>query len=150
MMLRAAALLSLLPLASLPALAQQTVLGNWQTPTGSIISAYTCREAVCLKILQVEHSAPGTQDVFNPNPSLRSRSLCNLEIGSGFQPDSDKHSADNGHLYDPKSGKTYAGTMTLAGPNTLKLRGYIGVKLFGRSETWTRTNSSPSTCQASS
>jgi uncharacterized protein (DUF2147 family) len=28
--------------------------------------------------------------------------------------------------------------MTLVDRNTLKVRGYIGVSLFGRSDTWTR------------
>lgn len=46
--------------------------------------------------------------------------------------------AEGGTLYDPKSGKTYRGEMTASG-NALALRGYIGLKVFGRTETWTRT-----------
>ncbi len=43
-----------------------------------------------------------------------------------------------GEIYDPNSGNTYKGTMRLIDRNTLKLRGYIGISLFGRSDTWTR------------
>ena len=70
-------------------------------------------------------------DLHNPNPSLRGRPLCGLNIGTGFT-----RSAP-GKLYDPTSGKTYKGSMTLDGAR-LKLRGYVGISLFGRSETWTR------------
>ncbi len=41
-----------------------------------------------------------------------------------------------GTVYDPKSDKTYKGKMWRDGDN-LKLRGYIGISLLGRSSTWT-------------
>ena len=44
-----------------------------------------------------------------------------------------------GKIYDPKSGKTYSGQITQSDTNTLKLRGYIGVSLIGRSTIWTRS-----------
>lgn len=73
----------------------------------------------------------------NPDPALRNRRLQGLTIMTGFT-----HSGDGrwtgGRVYDPNSGKTYKCTVTLLDANTLKLRGYIGVSLFGRSETWTR------------
>jgi uncharacterized protein (DUF2147 family) len=45
---------------------------------------------------------------------------------------------DDGEIYDPKSGKTYSGTITLQGENTLDLRGYVGLPIFGRTSVWTR------------
>ena len=42
----------------------------------------------------------------------------------------------DGTIYDPKSGKTYSCKMTIDG-NKLKIRGYIGISLFGRTEVWT-------------
>jgi uncharacterized protein (DUF2147 family) len=45
-----------------------------------------------------------------------------------------------GDIYDPESGKTYSSYMYLKDRNTLKVRGYVGVSLFGRTETWTRIN----------
>lgn len=38
------------------------------------------------------------------------------------------------------SGKTYSSYMYLKDNNTLKVQGYVGVSLFGRTETWTKTN----------
>ena len=121
------------------------VKGNWRTPTGSTISAYSCGDAVCMKILQLEQGAPGTEDHNNPDATLRSRSLCGLEIGSGFKMNGDGSKADGGTLYDPKDGKTYSGALTANG-DVLKLRGYIGIKLFGRNEEWTRVHEPVDVC----
>ena len=43
-----------------------------------------------------------------------------------------------GRIYDPNSGKTYKGTIRQVDGNTLKFRGYVGISLFGRTETWKR------------
>lgn len=117
----------------------QSVAGNWRTPTGSIVQVYPCGDALCLRVLAIEKTAPGTVDVNNPDPALRSRPLCGLQIGNGFQAKGGDQSAENGQIYDPKSGKTYSSSLATSGTEHLKLRGYVGVKLFGRTEEWTRT-----------
>ena len=76
-------------------------------------------------------------DDLNPDPALRGRPLDGLTIMSGFEYDGDGKWT-NGKIYDPNSGKTYKCTATLINPDTLKIRGFLGVSLFGRSETWTR------------
>ncbi len=45
-----------------------------------------------------------------------------------------------GTIYDPESGKTYSSFMSLKDNSTLKVKGYIGISLFGRTETWKRVN----------
>ena len=45
---------------------------------------------------------------------------------------------NGGWVYDPESGSTYKAEMQLNGPDVLKLRGFIGMSWFGRTETWTR------------
>ena len=76
-------------------------------------------------------------DDLNPDPALRARSLLGITILQGFT-----YAGDGvwkgGTIYDPNSGNTYKSTMTLVDRDTLKVRGYIGVSLFGRSDTWTR------------
>lgn len=80
---------------------------------------------------------PERLDVKNPDLGLRNRKLVGLRFMRDFV-----YSGDNrwtgGTIYDPDSGKTYRGTMTLVDRDTLKLRGYIGLSLFGRTDTWTR------------
>jgi uncharacterized protein (DUF2147 family) len=45
---------------------------------------------------------------------------------------------DEGNIYDPKNGNTYSSTMKLINANSLEVRGYIGVSIIGRTDTWTR------------
>lgn len=120
--------------------------GNWRTPTGSIVTVYRCGEKECLKILQIPAGAPERVDSRNPDRKLQMRSLCGLEIGSGFRVTEDRRSADGGSLYDPMSGKTYSGAF-IADGDLLKLRGYVGLKIFGRSEEWKRVPEAVQTCQ---
>ena len=112
------------------------VLGDWQSPDGSVIAIAPCGESVCARLVAVDPKAPGRFDAENPDPALRSRRLCGLEIGREFHLVDPDH-ATGGKLYDPKSGKTYSGSMSAEG-DKLSLRGYVGLKIFGRSEVWTR------------
>ena len=72
----------------------------------------------------------------NPDPQLRSRSLNGLVILWGF-----KYAGDgvweDGRIYDPRDGKTYKCKMTLEG-STLKIRGFIGISLIGKTNVWTK------------
>jgi uncharacterized protein (DUF2147 family) len=45
---------------------------------------------------------------------------------------------DDGNIYDPKNGNTYSCTIRMENANTISVRGYIGVSLIGRTDTWTR------------
>lgn len=78
-------------------------------------------------------------DLQNPDKSLRSRQLIGLFVMTGL-----KHKEGNkfegGKIYDPKSGNTYSCKGELKSDNTLALRGFIGVSLVGRTDTWTRAN----------
>ncbi len=123
------------------------ILGDWTEPTGSVVRIGRCGADVCMWIVSISERAPATTDIYNPNPALRSRSLCGLEIGSGFIPHGPEH-ATGGTLYDPKTGKTYRGMITSDG-STLALRGYIGIPLFGRSQTWRRSPPPVKVCKVS-
>jgi len=141
------ALVALAPLAAQPAGMPSGVLGDWQDPTGSVIRIGSCGNRVCLWLIRLNPSAPATTDIHNPDPGLRPRALCGLMIGSGFALRDPDH-ASGGTLYDPKTGKTYHGSITAAGTvktaagkagnAKLELRGYVGIPLFGASQTWTR------------
>ena len=120
------------------------VLGRWTEPGGSTIQVAPCAGGVCAQLISIDRQAPAQVDSHNPDPALRSRALCGLQIGSHFHL-ADPNHADGGALYDPRSGKTYTGAMTSVG-DKLKLRGYVGIKLFGRSETWTRAAPNAATC----
>jgi len=41
-----------------------------------------------------------------------------------------------GKILDPANGKQYSCTLTLENDQTLKVRGYLGISLLGRTQTW--------------
>jgi uncharacterized protein (DUF2147 family) len=120
------------------------IIGYWREPTGSVIEIFNCGSDVCAKMVAISPTADSKFDGNNPDPKARTLPLCGLQIGYGFHLGDASH-ADGGRLYDPKSGKTYHGTMTAEG-DKLNLRGYVGIKAFGRSETWTRAGRDAITC----
>jgi len=133
-MFRSAALFFLAAAISLPA--QSSLFGTWREPTGSTIEVTHCGGDACLKLASISPNAPTDKDAHNPNAALRMRPLKGLQIGTGFHLHGES-SADGGKLYDPKTGKTYSGSIEAKGEK-LQLRGYVGLKMFGKSETWTR------------
>jgi uncharacterized protein (DUF2147 family) len=114
------------------------VEGYWKTPAGAIVHVHPCGSDVCLRIVKLSPIIPEKTDQHNPNEKLRNRSLCSLDAGTGFRQLDATHLAD-GHLYDPESGHTYSGTIVVEG-DEMRLRGFIGIALFGRTEVWHRAS----------
>ncbi len=78
-------------------------------------------------------------DKHNPDESLRSRPSLGLEILTDFVFDG-KESWEDGKIYNPKKGKTYSCYMRFIKEDTLKIRGFIGVSLIGKTNIWTRVD----------
>lgn len=126
-----------------PALAQNAdaIIGKWLSSSGEgQVQIYKKGEVFFGKLtwLKFPNDAAGKTklDAHNPDVSLRSRPELGIELLKNFTFDGE-NGYENGTIYDPKSGKTYSCKMTLNG-DVLKIRGYIGISLFGRSENWTR------------
>jgi uncharacterized protein (DUF2147 family) len=113
------------------------------TPDHSIVSIYSCGpQRVCAKLVWTRD--PGAKDDNNPIASLKLRPLCNLQIGKDFVMTDATHAKD-GTIYDPDSGNTYTGSV-VASNSELKVRGYVGFALFGRTEVWHRAQEPIEAC----
>lgn len=75
-------------------------------------------------------------DQKNPDTRLRNTPVIGLIVLKDFIFDDDEW--NSGEIYDPSSGKKYSCRITMPDKNTLKVRGFIGFSLFGRTETWKR------------
>ncbi len=53
-----------------------------------------------------------------------------------MEPDGDEWSG--GNIIDPANGRTYRCKMELDGPNRLRVRGFLGISLLGRTQVWER------------
>ncbi len=73
----------------------------------------------------------------NPDPDLRTRPILGLEMVKGFEWSGDESWA-GGTIYDPETGNTYKCKARITKDGHLKVRGYIGISLFGRTTVWTR------------
>jgi uncharacterized protein (DUF2147 family) len=117
--------------------------GNWVTPDHSIVAVYPCEpQTVCVELIQTTDQM--AKDDKNPDERLRKRYLCGLQIGRDFAITDLSHAKD-GKIYDPDSGQTYSATMS-ADNSQLRLRGYIDVSLFGRTEVWHRAQENITAC----
>lgn len=126
------------------------VEGRWLTQKqDGIVEIYRCGAGtLCGRLvwlrLRPADNNPQAVDNRNPNPQLRDRPLCGLTILSGFRPNDSN--GWSGSIYDPASGNTYQATISQGAGDTLDVRGYVLISLFGRSETWTRFDKPTPSC----
>jgi uncharacterized protein (DUF2147 family) len=119
-------------------------LGLWWAEGGAAqVEIFPCANALCGRVVWLrspfdEDGCP-LQDEHNPNPAFRNRELIGMEFLSGLRA---LQNAPNvwtgGQVYDPTSGRTYRAALSLDGPRRLRLRGYLGFELLGRTTTWIR------------
>ncbi len=86
-----------------------------------------------------EETGKPKTDKHNPDPELKKRPTLGLLLLTDFVFDDDEW--EDGDIYDPKSGKTYSCYMVFPDEDdldNLKIRGFIGVSLLGRTTYWTR------------
>lgn len=100
----------------------------WSPKKDAKIEIYKRGDKYFGKSVWVAHMRKDTE---NPVQALQSREVQGIELLTNFTFDRDTYKG--GKIYDPESGKTYDCKMTLAG-NILKVRGYIGFSLLGRTE----------------
>lgn len=119
------------------------IIGTWKTEGGkSKVKIYKEGGAYYGKLIWLKDSleANGQPNVDNnnPDPELQDRPLQGLNIIKKLRWDAADEEWDDGEIYDPESGNTYSVYAYLKDPNTLYLKGYLGVSLFGRSTLWQR------------
>lgn len=76
-------------------------------------------------------------DKNNPDESMHSAPLRGYRMLKDFEYQGDGEWSE-GTIYDPENGNTYSSVIKLKDENTLDIRGYIGMKTFGRSDVWKR------------
>lgn len=124
-------------------LAPEEVIGTWLTQNkDGKIEVYKKGDKYCGKLVWLgkpidEKTGKPKLDRHNPDPKLRTRPLNGLELMYGFEYVGNNE-WENGKIYDSSSGKTYSCSMKLNKKGELEVRGYFGISLLGRTETWTK------------
>lgn len=128
----------------------EDITGVWLTDKDEgAIEIRPCGERRCGRIAWMKDpkgpdGKPPT-DRNNPDPSLRSRTICGLQIVTELKPQSDGSWGD-GRVYDPETGKTYGMKIKRETADTVKATGYMGFELFGRSMEWRRAPKTLAAC----
>lgn len=145
-MKKTAALFTLLFVFTLSAYTQpadgDAILGLWETSSGKArieIKKYSNTYYGQVVWLQEPNDASGKPktDKNNPDATRRQHPILGLRLLLGFVYKGDKQWKD-GTIYDPEGGSTYNCKIEMPDPNQLKIRGYIGISMIGRTETWKR------------
>lgn len=120
----------------------QGVVGKWKTiddDTGavkSIVEIYQNNGKVYGKVLQVLEKGKEDKKCDKCEGDKKDKPVKGMVIIDGLS----KNGKDweDGTILDPQNGKVYKCYITLDNENKLKVRGYIGVALLGRTQYWTR------------
>lgn len=119
--------------------------GNWRTfddHTGKergIVHIDDVGGVVTGRVVSTVDPADASKLCDKCDDDRRGQKLIGLEIIRGMRPDGDGWS--DGRVLDPETGGIYRGKMHLEeGGQKLILRGYLGISLFGRSQTWLRAS----------
>ena len=127
-------------LASAPAFAAGPIEGEWLTPDGgSKVRIGACPgkpEQVCGVVSWLPAAQAKDLDAKNPKAALRSRPILGAPTVLGFKPAA-PGKWTGGKLYDPASGKTYDGKLSLGANGVLKVEGCV--VMVCQAQTWKRS-----------
>ncbi|MEE9355982.1 MAG: DUF2147 domain-containing protein [Methylococcaceae bacterium] len=119
------------------ALPESALLGLWKNQSGDGLIEITKKQGKYSGTITGSPDKKDRKDKNNPDPKLQERSLRGVQIMGDLTYRSED-SWEDGWIYDPNNGKTYQCNVTLVDENTLEIRGYVGIALFGRTEVWKR------------
>jgi len=91
---------------------------------------------VWMKNPTFEDGSPKT-DVMNPDPSKRNTPADKIVLLHNFKYNS-KDDEWSGEIYNPVEGDMYKAYAKFESPKKLKVRGYVGLPIFGRSMYWVK------------
>ena len=119
----------------------QSVTGKWYTVDDdnnkkSIVEIYKKGDKVYAKIVELMDDADKGKLCEKCEGKNHNKPIEGMNILTGLTKDGDEW--NGGKILDPENGKTYKCYITLEDNNKLKLRGYIGFSLIGRTEYWYR------------
>lgn len=122
----------------------QSVIGKWKTiddETGdakSIVEVYSKSGKIYAKVVEIldlEHKNSVCKKCSGED---KNKSILGLTIIKGLSKDGSEY--NSGEILDPKNGKLYKCALSLESKDKLKIRGYIGFSLLGRTQYWYRVH----------
>ena len=120
----------------------QSILGKWTTiddETGKekgVVEIFEFKGKVYGRIVEIFEQDKRHHKCEKCVGEDKNKPILGLVIIKGLTKKGDAY--EGGKITDPKNGKSYHCKITLEGKDKLVVRGYIGIPLIGRSQTWIR------------
>ena len=120
----------------------QDIFGKWNSmndDTGeidSVIEVYKKDGKAYAKVIEIKDKERQNAVCDLCEGKNKNKPILGLNILTGLEKDGDEWSG--GKIIDPRKGKIYKCYIELENPNKLKIRGYVGFALIGRTAYWKR------------
>lgn len=120
----------------------QSIFGKWNSTndeTGevdSVVEVYEKNGKAFAKIVEIKDESRQNAVCDKCEGKNKNKPILGLEILTGLKQDGNEWSG--GKILDPRNGKVYKCYIELVEPNKLKLRGYVGFSLIGKTKYWQR------------
>ena len=118
------------------------VIGKWNTidevsgKALSVVEIFESNNRIYGKVVEILNPKNRNNTCKDCPGDDNNKPVLNLIIIKGLVKDGTEY--NDGKILDPKSGKLYKCYIELENPNKLKVRGYLGISLIGRTQYWER------------
>ena len=122
----------------------QSVIGKWKTiddETGdakSIVEVYSKSGKIYAKVIEILDLEHKNSVCIKCSGEDKNKSILGLTVIKGLTKDGSEY--NSGEILDPKNGKLYKCALSLESKDKLKICGYIGFSLLGRTQYWYRVH----------
>ncbi|MAZ72859.1 MAG: hypothetical protein CMC70_06905 [Flavobacteriaceae bacterium] len=123
-------------------LSAQSVIGKWKTiddnsgEAKSYVEIYERDGKMYGKILEIFNKERADALCTKCEGSDKNKPIKGLVIIRDLEKDGNEY--NGGKILDPENGTFYKCYIELEEPNKLKVRGYVGLAMFGRTQYWVR------------
>jgi len=125
-----------------PGFAQKSgILGRWKTvddETGkavSVVEIYEYKGRIYGRIVELLIPSDRNKTCSKCEGADKDKPIMGLVVIKGLTKEENGY---KGKILDPKHGRIYQCTLQLEGKDKLKVRGFIGISLIGRTQYWHR------------
>ena len=121
---------------------KKTVIGKWKSvddQTGKqmgVVQIFEEDGKIYGKVIEITKEEDRSKLCNNCLDEDKDQPILGLTVIKGLVKDG--HEYSGGKILDPKHGKYYKCYINLENENKLKVRGYIGISFFGRTQYWHR------------
>jgi uncharacterized protein (DUF2147 family) len=119
----------------------QNAVGRWQVvnsdgSSGGKVDTYLTDGKLFGRVTEVRPGRTPKDVCDKCSGEYKNQLILGMVIMRNFHPEGEDWA--DGTVVDPENGKEYKGKIWAVGKDSLKMRGYVGISLLGRTETWTR------------